>query len=227
MKGVRGLDATHHGWIQVDEHLQSTSHPGVFAAGDCAHVVFHDDNGKGGRSSPPKAGVYAVRAGPVLVENLTRYLKSLKDKHESSSLELVPYQPQDDFMKLLVCGNGQALGLRFGLAFFGKWVMQMKDAIDQNFMQLFRDLPESLAHIEKGQYDTSQYDDSGDNDPLAGIELPSPSDAAQLLQRTDDDVDFRQGWLVLRTMTRDESYRQDVLGAIQKTKQETNLAVNA
>ncbi len=49
------------GFISVDEALQVTGQRGIFAAGDCAAL----------RSSPlPKAGVYAVRMGPALAENL-------------------------------------------------------------------------------------------------------------------------------------------------------------
>lgn len=56
------------GWIRVNHHLQSISHPSVFAAGDCCEMLIEN------KKSPPKAGVYAVRSGPILIENLTRFL---------------------------------------------------------------------------------------------------------------------------------------------------------
>ncbi|MGK3742951.1 MAG: hypothetical protein ACI90V_009807, partial [Bacillariaceae sp.] len=61
--------------------------------------------------------------------------------------------------------------------------------------------------IEGQPYHTSQYDDSGDDrpSPLSSI------DAAILLQRTDDDVDFRQAWNVLKDMAENDNYRDKVL----------------
>ena len=222
---ARQLATTQHGWIRVGPTLQSVSHPHVFAAGDCAHL----EGLTGGKKSPPKAGVYAVRAGPILIENLTRTLEWQRQQQQQEkststqqkkmatppppSLALTEYQPQDDFMKLIVLGDGRALGLRFGLAFYGTWVMKMKDRIDQNFMNLFRHLP-SLDTIERGDYDTSQYDEQGDQ---SVPDLPTPHEAAQLLQRTDDDVDWQQAWYVLRTMTRDEDYREKVLAAMSQS----------
>ena len=88
------------GWILVNEHLQSTSHSYIFAAGDCCEMT--------NRKSPPKAGVYAVRSGPILIPNLSRAIEGDMDN-------LVIYQPQDDFLKLLMCGDGTALGFRFGI----------------------------------------------------------------------------------------------------------------
>ena len=106
-----GLSLSKRGWIRVNEQLQSISHPSVFAAGDCCEIV--NDEGR----STPKAGVYAVRSGPILVENLTRFLGA-----NPHSNELVTYHPQDDFLKLLMCGDGTALGFRFGFPLYGKWV---------------------------------------------------------------------------------------------------------
>lgn len=210
LRRVHGLRCSRHGWIEVDDTLQSTSHDGVFAAGDCAHVIRSD-----GGSSPPKAGVYAVRAGPVLVENLTRYLDGLgRNDRDHDEPRLQTYVPQDDFMKLLVCGRGKALGLRFGLAFYGKWVLDMKHAIDTSFVKLFEDLPVDTSHIRRGDYDTSQYDNDAEEDG-ENVHLPAPDQAASLLARTDDDVDYRQAWLVLRTMTQDPDYRKQVLDVMQ------------
>lgn len=193
----RGLACSDYGWFRVNEHLQSISHPRIFAAGDCCTMERED-----GSPPPPKAGVYAVRSGPILIENLTKFL--VCDNNEEKP-ELVTYKPQGDFLKLLVCGDGAGLGFRFGLPIFGKWVFQLKDAIDVSFMDLFKE--ENLPELVEGQpYDTSQYD--------AVVERPSPkepSDAAALLQRTDDDVDFQEAWDVLRDMAGDVDYQKKVL----------------
>ena len=50
-----------NGYIKVNEYMQSTSHPHVFAGGDCVTMQAYAD-----KMFPPKAGVYAVRAGPYI-----------------------------------------------------------------------------------------------------------------------------------------------------------------
>eukprot|EP00533_Pseudo-nitzschia_delicatissima_P012580 CAMPEP_0197268120 /NCGR_PEP_ID=MMETSP1432-20130617/3981_1 /TAXON_ID=44447 /ORGANISM="Pseudo-nitzschia delicatissima, Strain UNC1205" /LENGTH=509 /DNA_ID=CAMNT_0042733139 /DNA_START=202 /DNA_END=1731 /DNA_ORIENTATION=+ len=204
----RGLAISGRGWIKVNESFQSTSHPFVFAAGDCCTMELAD-----GGSPPPKAGVYAVRAGPVLIENLTRFLDCDKSANVSDSKVfscLEKYEPQKDFLKLLACGDGKALGFRFGIPIYGKWVFELKDAIDRSFLDLFK--LENLPELIRGQpYDTSQYD------AVCNRPSPiSPEEAAALLQRTDDNVDFNKAWNVLRDMAQDEVYQNNVLRYIAK-----------
>eukprot|EP00532_Pseudo-nitzschia_australis_P005673 CAMPEP_0168164824 /NCGR_PEP_ID=MMETSP0139_2-20121125/1148_1 /TAXON_ID=44445 /ORGANISM="Pseudo-nitzschia australis, Strain 10249 10 AB" /LENGTH=525 /DNA_ID=CAMNT_0008081877 /DNA_START=120 /DNA_END=1697 /DNA_ORIENTATION=+ len=210
----RGLAISKNGWIQVNESFQSLSHPFVFAAGDCCTMEI-----PGGGRSPPKAGVYAVRAGPILIENLTRFLINKERKVSSSdssdqakgwdvdtiNSSLKTYESQKDFLKLLACGDGKALGFRFGIPFYGKWVFELKDAIDRSFMELFQ--KENLPELIEGEpYDTSQYDATSNRPPpIASIE------AAMLLQRSDDDVEFRKAWDVLRDMAEDDAYQDEVL----------------
>ncbi len=58
-----GVACDRTGCIRVTRELRSVSHPHVFAAGDCAAL----------EGDPrPKAGVWAVRAGAPLAENLRR-----------------------------------------------------------------------------------------------------------------------------------------------------------
>lgn len=198
-----GLAVSEKGWIRVNESFQSLTHPYVFAAGDCCTMELP----RGGRP-PPKAGVYAVRAGPILIENLTKFLDNYSHEIKWGIDDTVPlkvYEPQEDFMKLIACGDGKALGFRFGIPFYGKWVFELKDAIDRSFMDLFR--KENLPELVEGQpYDTSQYDAS----PKRPSPLPA-NQAAELLKRSDDSVDFRTAWNVLRDMADDNVYRDSVL----------------
>lgn len=227
--GSDGLTISSRGWIQVNEYLQSVSHPQVFAAGDCCTM----EGAYGISSTPPKAGVYAVRSGPILIQNLTKYLKQQRQKQANKEkvVELTPYQPQDDFLKLVICGDGTALGFRFGIPFQGKWVFQLKDKIDRGFMDLFKveNLPSLTSEEEENdnaddddksqEYDTSQYD-------AVDVERPpkkDPYDAAELLQRTDDDVNFQEAWDVLRDMSSDEEYRQSVLSKMSLVVRESVL----
>ena len=65
-QGTSGLAVSARGFICVDRCLRSVSHPQVHAAGDCAEWA----------EPLPKAGVYAVRMGPVLSRNLRAALAS-------------------------------------------------------------------------------------------------------------------------------------------------------
>lgn len=117
-----GLAVTPQGFLAVNSTLQSTSHPDVFAAGDCAWITQH---------ALPRAGVYAVRQAPVLRENLQRHL--LKQT-------LQAYQPQRYFLSLLACGGQDAVGARGRWSMAGTWVWHWKNRIDRRFMRMFQDV---------------------------------------------------------------------------------------
>ncbi|CAJ1969910.1 unnamed protein product [Cylindrotheca closterium] len=194
--GDRGLAVSDRGYIRVNQYLQSVSHPFVFAAGDCNVIEGLS------KPSPPKAGVFAVRSGPILVENLP---KCLTGKTTKESNDLTAYVPQDDFLKLLVCGDGTAIGFRFGFPIQGKWVFDLKDAIDRSFVNLFKE--ENLPELEDGKpYDNSQYDATADRRPPL-----DPTDAAEIWRRTDDDLNYEEAWDVIRDMAADEQYKNSVL----------------
>lgn len=108
----------HEGFIVVDEELQSSEN-GVFAVGDCAHMKF---------APRPKAGVYAVRQAPILLENFRRSL---------SGTALQKYKPQADYLKLVSLGGKRALGEKLGFVFLGRPVWMLKNWIDRKFMEQF------------------------------------------------------------------------------------------
>ena len=114
-----GLASTEDGFVLVNRHLQSVSHPHVFAAGDLATDP----------SQPrPKAGVFAVRQGPILAENLLRFL---------DGRALASYQAQKDYLSLLSTGERHAIATWYGLVWQGNWVWRWKNRIDRKFMQRF------------------------------------------------------------------------------------------
>jgi selenide,water dikinase len=111
------------GFLEVDEYLRSVADPCVYAAGDCAHIV-HDPR--------PKAGVYAVRAAPVLTHNLRADLTGTQRK---------AFNPQKDFLKLISMGDKVAVAEKAGFARAGRPLWRWKNHIDQTFMDQFRTLP--------------------------------------------------------------------------------------
>jgi len=109
------------GFVRVRDTLQVEGHDTLFAVGDCAALA----------SAPwvPKAGVYAVRQGPVLADNLRRAL---------GGEPLRRYRPQRDFLALLNLGDERALGAKWGVAFDGRRAWRLKDAIDRRFVRRFQ-----------------------------------------------------------------------------------------
>ncbi len=115
-----GLLTDAAGFIVVNAHLQSPSHDCVFATGDIAAMP----------STPrPKSGVYAVRQGPPLTENLRRALRGGT---------LLEYHPQRRALALISTGDPYAVASYGRLAFGGAWVWRWKDYIDTAFMQRYR-----------------------------------------------------------------------------------------
>lgn len=114
--------ATHDGFLAVTETLQTTD-PQIFAAGDCAHLTH---------APRPKAGVYAVRAAPVLLHNL---------KAAATGRPLQSFHPQRDYLKLVSLGGREAVADKFGLRSGGAWLWRLKDRIDRKFMAKFDDYP--------------------------------------------------------------------------------------
>jgi selenide,water dikinase len=114
-----GLATDARGFIAVNAYLQSTSHPFVFAAGDCATMIGEPR---------PKSGVYAVRAGPPLAHNLRR---------AAEGMPLAAYVPQRRALYLLSTGERYAIGNWGPLCFEGAWVWRWKDRIDRRFIARF------------------------------------------------------------------------------------------
>ena len=107
-----------HHFIQVENTLAVASQPTIFAAGDCAALT----------PALPNAGVYAVRMGPHLADNLRR---------ACHSEPLLPWQPPERVLALIGTGDGRAIASRGGFGVSGRWVWQWKKRIDARFIARF------------------------------------------------------------------------------------------
>ncbi len=121
-----GLDLT-DGFVTVGATLRSAKDPAIFAVGDCAHLEH---------APRPKAGVFAVRAAPVLTTNLRAAV---------SGTELSAFRPQSHYLKLVSLGRKSALADKWGVSVTGDWVWHWKDRIDRVFMDKLNTLPEMKA----------------------------------------------------------------------------------
>lgn len=223
----KGIAVNNNGWIRVNRSLQSISHENIFAAGDCVTIesLSHPSSSSSLSTnefeSPPKAGVYAVRSGPILIENIYKYINDVINEDNDSDKRMVEYQPQDDFLKLIACGDGTSLGFRFGVPIEGNWVWQLKNHIDQMFMDLFRIEKLPSLNNRNCDMDTSQYDErQGSKKPL------NPEDGATLLLRTDDNVDYKLAWDIIRDMMDDEIYRGDVIHYANIIRKKSTCKIN-
>lgn len=118
-----GFAIDDHGFMLTNDLLQSPSHPSVFGAGDCVNELGHP---------LPKAGVFAVRAAPVLAANVMASLEGLP---------LTPHLPQERYLALVSTGEKHAVGSWNGMSFGGRWVWHWKDRIDRRFITRYRELP--------------------------------------------------------------------------------------
>jgi selenide,water dikinase len=121
-----GLATDEQGFLLTRPTLQTLENESIFAVGDTGTI-------RG--SETPKAGVYAVRQGPVLWENLGHALRSEP---------LVDYVPQRGFLKLFNTGDGTAIGEYKGVTFSGPYAWKIKDWIDGRFMDMYQDYAPSM-----------------------------------------------------------------------------------
>lgn len=118
-----GLATDEQGFIAVDQHQRSTSHPNIFAVGDVASRQDRD---------VAHSGVHAVMAGPHLARNL-------RDAVQGREVGSV-YRPRPASLYLLSTGNGSAI-LSYGpLSAQGEWVAKLKHSIDKRWISQYASL---------------------------------------------------------------------------------------
>jgi NADH dehydrogenase FAD-containing subunit len=116
-----GLPTDARGFLCVRDDLRCAAQPEILAAGDCATLASYPNL--------PKAGVYAVRQGPVLAANLRLLARGAG--------RLQVYVPQSRFLSLMNTGDGAAI-LSYGpVAVRGRWVWRWKDRIDRAFVSRY------------------------------------------------------------------------------------------
>lgn len=116
-----GLPTDDDGFLLTRPTLQTVADAPVFAVGDAGTI----------REYPtPKAGVYAVRQGPVLWENAQRMLRGEA---------LIEYVPQSGFLSLMATGDRRAILSYKGFSAHASWCWRLKDYIDSRFMDKHQD----------------------------------------------------------------------------------------
>jgi len=113
-----GMKTGPDGGLDVNEYLQAQNYPNIFGTGD--GIYF----------SPrplPKAGVYAVRQGPLLYQNIMAYCRG-------ESLEA--FVPQKKYL-LIMNLAGFGIAVRGKLVHCGRTWFRIKDIIDRRYIRKF------------------------------------------------------------------------------------------
>lgn len=114
--GIGGFDDG----LLVGKTLNSPYYPYIFGGGDC--ISFKDKRLN-------KVGVYAVRQGPVLMQNL--YSHALRK-------DLISFNPQEKYLKILNLGCRSGLLEKNNFSFYGKPAFFIKNFIDKKFMKKYK-----------------------------------------------------------------------------------------
>ncbi len=187
-----------NGGIAIRPTLQILDDDRVFAAGDCATMP----------SDPrPRAGVFAVRQGPILAQNLRATIEGDR---------LKAYRPQKAFLAILRTGRDGAIATRGSWpAIEGAWVRRWKDRIDRAFMERFS-VPEADPASETEPMRCGGCAAKVGPGPLSEALslLPPPLNAPAILQgleRPDDAalLRFEGGPLIAETVDQIRSFISD------------------
>ena len=115
-----GLPLNRDGFIEIEATLRARNQQNVFSVGDVAAFLPRN---------LPKSGVYAVRQGPILSENIRRLVAGER---------LRRYSPQRQTLYLVSTGERHAIGTRNGLVVEGDWVWRFKDWLDKRWMSRYQ-----------------------------------------------------------------------------------------
>lgn len=123
--GFKGVDVKYidfdvddRNYVTVDERLMVDE--STFSMGDSANIYKYP--------KLPKAGVFAIREAPILLENLMSALRNSGDKKS--------YEPQLKYLQILNCGGKKAI-MNYGkFSFYGRLSWWLKDKIDRKYMEI-------------------------------------------------------------------------------------------
>ena len=111
-----GFSVDERGAMLVNDCLQCVRYREVFGVGDCTSQEGHPH---------AKAGVFAVRAAPVLAMNLRAAL---------AGSPLTPHVARARYLALVAAGDRRAVGVWGPWSWEGAWVWRWKDRIDRRFI---------------------------------------------------------------------------------------------
>jgi len=123
MLGRSSIVKDDRGYLLVDRALRAVDGTPVWGAGDC--VTLRDF------PATPKAGVYAVREGPVLAANLRAAMTGGAPRE---------YVPQEHFLALLNTADGAAFLRWHFLTGRSRLAWRLKDFIDRRFVRRYQRL---------------------------------------------------------------------------------------
>jgi selenide, water dikinase len=127
------LEKSSDGFIAVRPTLQTLQYDNVFAVGDSGTIV---------ENPVRKAGVYAVREGPILWDNIRRFLENRP---------AIKFEPQKGFLSLLADGRGHAFLDFMGFSIKSRWAWRLKDYIDRKFMRMYQDYRPMMRKPQSGE----------------------------------------------------------------------------
>jgi len=113
-----GMQTGPDGGLAVNEYLQAQNYPNIFGTGDGIYFSPHP---------LPKAGVYAVRQGPLMYSNIIAFCRG-------ESLEA--FVPQKKYLLILNLA-GYGIAVRGKLVLGGRTWFRIKDSIDRKYIKKF------------------------------------------------------------------------------------------
>ncbi|EME29154.1 selenide, water dikinase [Galdieria sulphuraria] len=129
------LAKDNQGFVKVLPTLQTLDYSNIFACGDCCSFF----------GNLPKAGVYAVRQGAILGENIRLLCESYS--YNWNQPQLYHFCPQKYYLSLISTGDKRAIGVKYGLACYGRCLWKLKDKIDRDWIHKVNQTTDASHHF--------------------------------------------------------------------------------